>query len=424
MINNLNNTLSSLNCSSKIYDFLGRTLSAKLPKSVIIIVQLDVTLQKGYVIGFYGINLSWFNKLISIIGLNPVSKHFDITEEGKRYYYTVKKFRKFNGSIYEFAEGQLPEWIAKSVEIIYGIKSIYTIALNYANKPIGSVLVFNRDEVSGHLTTLEPFIDEISKRLYDVINENCRSFDIPEVKDDFVKIMLSNLSHEIRTPLNGIMGLMNLIKMDSNASNVIDASFYRDAWSSAQTLTHSVDSLVLASELSTKTIELKFEYFSAQRILDEVKNSIDKLSSLYHDRRILFNFKVEDNRDVKLNEFYFIYIVNELILNALKFSSDKIEVDLTIDKELSLQIRDYGIGLSEKELQVVFEHFVKISYSDKIYRGMGLGLYNSNQLANLFGGSLRMTSTQNVGSTIVLKIPVCGPNKELLQHTNDVTFMQ
>jgi len=406
MSENINKTFSNLYCTSEIYAFLGKTLASQIPKSIVIIVHLDVTLKMAYVIGFYGINLPWFNKLVSILGINPVGKHFNITEEGQNYYYSDKSFRKFNGSIYEFAGGQLPDWVTKSVGKLFGIKSIYTIALNHAKKPMGTALVFNRQDASPDFKGLESFVDDVSKRLYDVIDDNIRNLDVPSVKDVFIKNMLNNLSHEIRTPLNGIVGMLRLIEMKAPSSNSIDTSMYRNAWSSAETLTHNVESLVLASELATHTIELNLEASSTQDILDEVNKYIDKLRSQYLDRNIIFNFTVEKDRYIHLDVFYFLYIVKELVLNALKFSSNQIEIDLIIDADLTLQIKDYGIGLTEKELEVIFEHFVKVSNPSKIYRGMGLGLYNCKQLATLFGGSLQMTSTCNVGSNIVLKVPI------------------
>lgn len=397
--------MSNIYSTSDLYDFLGKTLSTRIPKSIVIVVQLDMTQNMGYVIGFYGINLSRYNKLISILGINPIGKHFDITEDGQKYYYSDKTFRKFNGSIYDFAGGQLPEWVAKSVGKLYGIQSIYTIALNHANKPMGTALVFNRQEFPQDVNDLEVFVDDVSKQLYAVINDNIRNMNGPGVKDVFIKSMLNNLSHEIRTPLNGIMGLLQLVQNENDSATAVDASVFRDAWSNARTLSRSVDSLVLASELASETILLNLKMFSIHKIVVEVELLLDKLRSHHPNRKILFNVTCDESKFVHLDILRFKYIVDELVTNALKFSDDQIEIELNGDSFFSLHVKDYGIGLTEMELNVIFEHFAKVSYSNKMYRGMGLGLYNTNQLATLFGGSLKMTSVYDTGSTVMLDLP-------------------
>jgi signal transduction histidine kinase len=403
--NRLCSSTDNLNTTSDIYEFLGTTLAARIPKSVIIVVQLDVTLKAGYVFGFYGLNMPWFNKLISVLGLNPVGKHFDITEDGRRYYYTDTSFRKFNGTIFQFAGGQIPEWVTKSVEKLFGIQSIYTIALNHAKKPMGTVLVFNRQPNALCCSELEAFVGEVSKQLYKVIKSNIKDLNIPTVKDEFTENMLSNLSHEIRTPLNGIMGMLELAQLEGKSSNAIDVSIFEHAWSSARALTKNIDSLVLASELATQSVVLAKHCLNTNQLIKSIETIIDRLRLYHVGRDIQLRFSEFEDRQIYFDSNRFDYIVDELVTNALKFSDEQVEVHVSFDSHLCFNVRDYGIGLTDKELEVVYEHFAKVAHPNRLYRGMGLGLYNCHQLVKMHGGSLHLFSKSNQGTLVEFKVP-------------------
>ena len=85
---------------------------------------------------------------IDILGVNPIGRAYEKTEEGEKYFYTEKAPREFKGGLYELADGQVPKWVALSVERVFSIHQIFTIALNYEDVQLGTLLLFPRQELS------------------------------------------------------------------------------------------------------------------------------------------------------------------------------------------------------------------------------------------------------------------------------------
>jgi signal transduction histidine kinase len=78
-------------------------------------------------------------------------------------------------------------------------------------------------------------------------------------------------------------------------------------------------------------------------------------------------------------------------------------------QEVSIYIKDTGIGISEDKLEVVFHRFVK---SDDNSPGTGLGLAICKGLTERMGGRIELTSTLNVGSTFTITFPIAREPEE------------
>ncbi|NBC81878.1 MAG: response regulator [Bacteroidetes bacterium] len=101
-------------------------------------------------------------------------------------------------------------------------------------------------------------------------------------------------------------------------------------------------------------------------------------------------------------------IVSNLIDNAIKYTDEgEITVSCTVDDDrILLSVKDTGIGISAEYLPSVFDRFTTVHHSiKKVYRGAGLGLSISKQLANLLGGDLDVTSELKKGSEFILWLP-------------------
>lgn len=402
-------SLEAVETTENLYNLIGSTLASHIPKSVVVVVHLDMQLKKGLVHGFYGLGMPWFNKLISVLGLNPVGKHFELTEEGKKYFYTERGFRKFNGSVYEFAGGQLPEWMSRSVEAIFNVRGIYTIALNSCGTPLGTVLVFNRLNKTPDFRGLEAFVNQSSDKLMQIIGRHRKELNVRELKDTFTQNLLSNLSHEIRTPLNGLLGALELAKMDAETNESIDISLFEHAWSNATLLTRHIDSLVMASELATRTIALNFRIVTSELLLRTIGRVVDALKQQYLPRGIYLKHQVSIGRHVKVDIQRMEYVIEELLVNAIKFSETDVELSVSVGDNFCICVKDNGIGMSPLETELVVAHFAKVSSCERIYRGLGLGLYICSELVHMHNGTISLHSKPKYGTTVLVSLPFVMP---------------
>jgi signal transduction histidine kinase len=193
--------------------------------------------------------------------------------------------------------------------------------------------------------------------------------------------------------------------LEGKSSNAIDVSIFEHAWSSARALTKNIDSLVLASELATQSVVLAKHCLNTNQLIKSIETIIDRLRLYHVGRDIQLRFSEFEDRQIYFDSNRFDYIVDELVTNALKFSDEQVEVHVSFDSHLCFNVRDYGIGLTDKELEVVYEHFAKVAHPNRLYRGMGLGLYNCHQLVKMHGGSLHLFSKSNQGTLVEFKVP-------------------
>ena len=132
-----------------------------------------------------------------------------------------------------------------------------------------------------------------------------------------------------------------------------------------------------------------------------------------HNKFIIKN-KAKDlklkNDQTKLRQILF-----NMLSNAAKFTKKgKITLQVDIEKKTKIKfdIIDTGIGMSEKQLNNVFEEFTQAeSSTSKDYGGTGLGLPISKKMTEMMGGKMDVKSTEGEGTTFSITIPIIVKDK-------------
>jgi signal transduction histidine kinase len=393
---------------------LAKVIVEQLPKSIVVVNQLDEKLRQSYVYKVAGLKQTWFNKLISILGMNPEGKHFSITEEARSHYFTTKHFRKFNGSLLQFAAGQIPDWMARSVEKVFSINGIYTIAINYHDTPLGNVMIFYCDQQMPEFGNLEQVVDVASEQIYHLIGLNKASLNIPSLKDQFTKSLLNNITHEIRTPLNGILGLLEAAELYQQSSDGSNLELINGIWKNARQLLNNIENIILASELENNTCSFTFERYQGITLVEMIDLVVNRFEKEYPDREIFLNVESPGNQLFLFDRCKLEFVVDELINNGLKFSDSRLEVNVKFGDAFLLEVKDFGIGMSDIEQSVVFQRFSRVASSNKMYRGVGLGLANVYQIVERHRGRITIISHPGAGTAMTLKLSSIENNDTLL----------
>jgi|GEM_PF-1295607 len=223
-------------------------------------------------------------------------------------------------------------------------------------------------------------------------------------KSDF----LANMSHEIRTPMTAILGYGELLEdniTDETNEGCIEA--IAAIQRSGKHLMMIINDVLDLSKVESGKLKVHLDQCE---ILDTVK---DVYTSLMIGARakgldLSVHFANPVPASIKTDAYRVKQILINLVGNAIKYT-DEGSVRLVLDfdeNQIRFSIEDTGSGVSEKDIQGIFNPFEQIDNSvSRRYEGTGLGLTISQRLAYLLGGDIEVESTKGVGSVFSLVIP-------------------
>ena len=232
--------------------------------------------------------------------------------------------------------------------------------------------------------------------------------------------LFATMSHEMRTPLNGILSAIQLLddgQLISEKQKFLDA-----ARISGDILLEHINNVLIIERNDNSQLELCDVSVLASDILTTMNPlAIASKHLLCLDRRGLDDRKViTDRRAIQ-------QILINLISNAIKFSSDgdiKIRIFYGQFKDgnlaLHLEISDSGPGISQKDIERIFNDFVVLDYSyERNSSGTGLGLGIVRTLAQRLGGDVRCESTIEQGSRFIVSLIVTPAEENNLVSITD-----
>jgi PAS domain S-box-containing protein len=229
-----------------------------------------------------------------------------------------------------------------------------------------------------------------------------------EVKSRFVAI----LSHEIRTPLNAVIGMGSLLEqlpMDGTQRLYLDTI----RQSSDQLLT-IVNNVLDISHLDSGRIKVRHDDFELESLLDQalrIACGLPGAATL----RVVAEVGSDVPRRLHGDAPRLTQVLLNLLSNGVKFTergSVRLRVTTAASGEgartwLSFSVTDTGRGISPADQQRMFEPFEQgQSGQNGSHKGSGLGLAISRGIAQLLGGSLALQSTEGIGSTFTLRLPL------------------
>lgn len=224
---------------------------------------------------------------------------------------------------------------------------------------------------------------------------------LSQVKQRF----LANMSHEIRTPLQSIIGFAEQLK----TSGSTDPASLEAIHNSSEHLLHIVNEVLDYSRLESGKLTLEREIFHLENVIREVDASMRILAERKH---LTFTTEVNASARTTLigDPFRLRQVLYNLLNNAIKFT-DAGEVKLHVETEDSghsvrcrFAIADTGIGMSQEDIDRVFQLFEQVHTQNRHQGGAGLGLTIVKKLIEGQCGSLHVKSEPGKGSTFTVEI--------------------
>ena len=100
-------------------------------------------------------------------------------------------------------------------------------------------------------------------------------------------------------------------------------------------------------------------------------------------------------------------IIGKLLSNAVKFTQKgKVKLYAAVDGEcVRVEISDTGVGIPQREMPRIFEKFYQVNRGKQQQQGAGLGLYIAKNLAAINNCEINISSSEGVGTKVILNIP-------------------
>ena len=273
---------------------------------------------------------------------------------------------------------------------------------NAAGEIIG-VLGVGQDisQMDNYKTNLE---NTVKKRTFELEDSLKREKELGKLKTSFVAMA----SHEFRTPLAAIQAATDVILRYKNklSQEDIEKRLFKIKREVNNMEIMLEDILIIGKAESQK---LQFNTIE-QNLVDLVKNIVSDYQLTQEEEREVIYKTSMDKIMLNVDQKWIKHIIINLLSNALKYSKAPTSVIIKIqqeENEVILSVTDQGIGISEKDQELIFEPFLRGKNVGNV-RGTGLGLSILQTAISLHKGKIKVKSTLNNGSTFTVSFPCEG----------------
>lgn len=220
-----------------------------------------------------------------------------------------------------------------------------------------------------------------------------------EESDRLKSAFVANMSHEIRTPLNAILGFSDLL---IDTEDVEERKQYISIIrQNNDMLLQLISDILDISKIESGIIEVSTDTFDLNQLMEEI---VISNGAKVHDGVVLKFDDKTDSCHIHTDKNRLHQVISNLIGNAIKFTpSGSISVGYFVeDDNVKIYVRDPGLGISDKQLPIIFSRFVKLN---NFIHGTGLGLPICKSLVEKLGGKIWVESQLGAGSCFWFTIP-------------------
>lgn len=295
---------------------------------------------------------------------------------------------------------------------IYGFttKTVLSVPVFYNGRVVGVLQALNkkegifekRDEV-----LMEKFAHLIAGILvWRQQIEDLRTLEMLErEKAQFIRILV----HELKSPVSAIVGLLDMVlSQGDKLSQEQILNYITRSRDRGDGLIKTIKDLLVIHDLKEKTFTPGSKTVDTGEIVDNMVNDYIDSSKA---KNISIDYKKEgDNFHIRGKEAIIPLIFSNLISNSIKYSPENSKIEIKIvgkKKYFYFIIRDYGVGIPQKEQKRLFKEFFRASnVKKKRVEGTGLGLVAVKQIVEMHHGKIYFKSKENEGTWFMIRLPL------------------
>lgn len=222
-------------------------------------------------------------------------------------------------------------------------------------------------------------------------------------------------SHELRTPLTILRGETEVglrwAKTTEEMRNILQSNMEE-----IDRMSRIIEDLLTLAKSESGELPLSIREISLSDLLQELYLQGRTLAEPKN-IEVTLGHKVNSEIVIRGDDLRLRQLFLNLISNAIRYTQDNGTVNIDVDRQdtqVIIEISDNGIGIPPKHLPHIFERFYRTDEArNRSTGGTGLGLAIVKWVADAHNGTIRVTSTPDVGSTFSISLPVDGPKPKI-----------
>ena len=313
-------------------------------------------------------------------------------DDGESRYYVFKVAESLDGFNAEIAgfRRQLFSWFAA---VAATMVLAFSMLLRSLMKPLRQIEAEIREIEEGNRQSLSK---NFPTELTGVARNMNVLIDSERARSDRYRYTLDNLAHSLKTPLAAMRALLNDRQRENfgkRFNEQIDRMDEIVRYQLRKPAASVADNLVLA------TVQVD----------REVKRLVDGLKKVYHDKRPEFEVRVAPGMQFRGDTGDFLELAGNLLDNACKWCKRKVRISIVpsagaraVASGMVLTVADDGPGIPEDATEALMQRGMRL---DESTPGHGIGLAVVKDIAQSYGGRLKIGRSDLGGAEIVVSIP-------------------
>jgi signal transduction histidine kinase/ligand-binding sensor domain-containing protein len=217
------------------------------------------------------------------------------------------------------------------------------------------------------------------------------------------------LAHDLRNPFTSIIGYMELLKEDlSSTDNEQEVMIVNALLSAGKNTYNLLENLLHWSNSTGRGLTPDFNNQDLVKLIEE-SIQMTEIQAVF--KRIKIEFNYTEPVCVVADRNMILTVLRNILSNAIKFSNEDSTVIIHLemdDSDVTVFIRDTGIGMDKKEMDLLFKDVSNSTRrGTRGERGIGLGLTLCKEFVDIHGGKLTAKSEPNQGSTFSFTLKRC-----------------
>ncbi|MBT8256439.1 MAG: HAMP domain-containing histidine kinase [Bacteroidia bacterium] len=241
----------------------------------------------------------------------------------------------------------------------------------------------------------------LQRRREDMQKQNEELKKLTQTQNKFFSI----IGHDMKQPLNAIEGLIYLLKEekvpDDNLNDLIERLS-----KSTQSTVELLNNLLRWAMSQTGDIDFRPQFLDLNVLVERI---ITVFEPLAREKNIKIEPKIEKDIELLADEDMMRTVFRNLVSNAIKFSEPGGIIQISaraLEDVIEIQIKDEGIGMSQFEMDTLFELDRQIStVGTSGEKGTGLGLILCKDFVERHGGTIVVSGEQGSGTTFTIQVP-------------------